>query len=155
LAAAAVAAVLPGFGAAAALGMQPSLMVSGTKVSWNTGSGSPGEVRVTGEDGQEKVFALGAPSGEQDAPWLAGGGRYVFRLYCPRLGTVIATVAVARSDARPKASGDQSGRQTGTCPPPSSPAALNQALRLLPFGLLALLAAGLAWYFRTRRWLAT
>ena len=59
-------------------------------ISWSTGSeASSGEVYFVLDDGSEKLFAGESPEGSAEAPWIAEGGTYVFRLYA---GTEQATL---------------------------------------------------------------
>ena len=52
-----------------------------TTVTWNTGDGSIGQVYVSVNGEQEKIFADGRPQGSLDAPWIGAGATYEFRLY--------------------------------------------------------------------------
>ena len=51
-----------------------------TRVSWATVAGSDAQVCVSQDGGPEQLFARGA-SGSVDAPWIASGRSYEFRLY--------------------------------------------------------------------------
>lgn len=51
-----------------------------TTISWNTGDGALGQIYVATDRGGEVLFAEGA-TGSQEAPWIASGFSYVFRLY--------------------------------------------------------------------------
>jgi hypothetical protein len=68
-----------------------------TRVSWATVTGSDAQVCVSQDGGPEQLFAGGA-SGSVDAPWIASGSSYEFRLYTseqPRrlLAKVVVTTA--------------------------------------------------------------
>jgi hypothetical protein len=71
-----------------------------TQISWNITDQSLGDVKVyVVEDGKpESLFAAGA-KGSQDAPWIATGPTYEFRLYSGGTGSdrkLIDKVAVIR-----------------------------------------------------------
>jgi hypothetical protein len=51
-----------------------------SKIRWRTGDGSVGQVRVSADGAPESLFAEGA-EGTGSAPWIQGGGSYVFKLY--------------------------------------------------------------------------
>ncbi len=51
-----------------------------TTITWDTGTGQPGEVYVSKNRGEEKRFGAG-PSGSKKAAWIAAHTRYQFRLY--------------------------------------------------------------------------
>jgi hypothetical protein len=51
-----------------------------TRISWDTGDGSVGQVYVSATTGAEQLFAQG-PSGTAEAPWILPGLTYTFRLY--------------------------------------------------------------------------
>jgi hypothetical protein len=68
-----------------------------TKIAWNTGDNSPGEVYVTVDHGSEQLFMQG-PSGSADASWIGAGATYEFRLYTKMdHRRALATVKVVRS----------------------------------------------------------
>jgi hypothetical protein len=65
-----------------------------TTITWNTGD-APGQVYVIANGEEEKLFGEGV-TGSSDAPWISGGGSYVFNLYAGKehsklLGTVKVT----------------------------------------------------------------
>lgn len=67
-----------------------------TVVAWNAGGGA-GEVRLSQDGVNEKVFAQGT-KGSQEAPWIAAGTNYDFRLYGSDDKTkVLAHVTVTRN----------------------------------------------------------
>jgi hypothetical protein len=67
-----------------------------TTVSWDTGTGAPGDVYVCLNDGAEKPFQLQRPRGSKEVPWI-GKGVYVFRLYAGKEPKqVLAEVRVTR-----------------------------------------------------------
>ena len=67
-----------------------------TIVAWNTG-GEPGDVYISTNGTDEKLFAHGA-YGVQEAPWIAAGTKYEFRLYNAEDRTKpVASVVVTRS----------------------------------------------------------
>ena len=51
-----------------------------TKISWDTGDGSWGQVYVSANGEAETLFMQG-PKGSADAAWIGTGGTYEFRLY--------------------------------------------------------------------------
>jgi len=51
-----------------------------TRVSWATSAGGDAEVCVSQDGRREQLFARGA-SGSAEAPWIAAGSSYEFRLY--------------------------------------------------------------------------
>ena len=51
-----------------------------TTITWNTGDDSVGYVFVS-RDGQAEVLFTSSPRGSQEAPWIADGHEYYFRLY--------------------------------------------------------------------------
>ena len=51
-----------------------------TTISWNMPNHSEAEVWVSQDGNPEQLFVRGA-SGSQDAPWIARGSTYEFRLY--------------------------------------------------------------------------
>ncbi len=54
--------------------------IGSTTVSWNTNTGADGQVYVSVSGGSEVLFAQ-SPSGSSQAPWIAAGSTYTFRLY--------------------------------------------------------------------------
>src|SRR4051794_23933483 len=67
-----------------------------TTVSWDTGDGTPGEVYVSTNGGEEKRFSGAKAKGTQEAAWI-GKGQYDFRLYAGKEHkTVLAAVTVKR-----------------------------------------------------------
>lgn len=89
------------------LRQQPSLTASpnpvyavselgSTVITWSTGDGTPGEVYVAVDGGNEALFAR-SPEGSARAPWIQAGVQYEFRLYSmagPR--RLLASVQVTR-----------------------------------------------------------
>lgn len=73
-----------------------------TTVSWNTGDGSDGEIRVSINKGPERTFAKGK-TGRVVADWIQGGSTYDFRLYVGSATTASASVSVSRAAAPPGA----------------------------------------------------
>jgi hypothetical protein len=68
-----------------------------TRIIWQTGDGSPGEVRVAVAGEAEKLFARGA-QGSQEADWITAGARCEFRLYSgTEPNVLLATVEVTGS----------------------------------------------------------
>ena len=68
-----------------------------TKVTWDTGDGSIGEVYVSVNGQPEKLFAGNRPKGSLEAPWI-GKGEHEFRLYAGKEhNTVLAKVEVTRA----------------------------------------------------------
>ncbi len=51
-----------------------------TKITWDTGDGSEGQVYVSRDGGPETLFAA-SPHGSKDASWIQTGGSYEFCLY--------------------------------------------------------------------------
>lgn len=69
-----------------------------TKVSWDTGDGSIGEVYVSINGQTEKLFAGNRAKGTLEAPWIGSKGTYEFRLYAGKEHkTVLASVKVTRN----------------------------------------------------------
>jgi hypothetical protein len=67
-----------------------------TVVAWNAGE-AVGEVRLSTDGVNEKVFVQGT-KGSQEAPWIASGTNYDFRLYGADDKTkVLAHVTVTRN----------------------------------------------------------
>lgn len=67
-----------------------------TAIAWNTGAGV-GEVHLTINGSDEKLFARGV-KGSQEAPWIAAGVSYEFRLYSiDDRSKVLARVTVTRN----------------------------------------------------------
>ena len=54
-----------------------------TKITWNTGNGMTGQIYVAPNKDPEMLFAEGS-EGAVDAPWIAAGVTYSFRLYLGR-----------------------------------------------------------------------
>lgn len=78
----------------------PAVVVDGkfgkTTISWDTGNGSPGDVFVAHEGGEEKPFAMKRPKSSQEATWI-GKGVYEFRLYAGKeRNKPLASVQVTR-----------------------------------------------------------
>ena len=68
-----------------------------TKVTWDTGDGTVGEVYVSVNGQPEKLFAGNRPNGSLEAPWI-GKGDHEFRLYAGKEHkTVLASVKVIRA----------------------------------------------------------
>jgi hypothetical protein len=51
-----------------------------TTITWDTGTGAPGDVYVSDNGGAEKPFQLKRARGSKEVTWI-GNGVYVFRLY--------------------------------------------------------------------------
>jgi len=56
------------------------LELGATIIIWNTGNGSKGDVHVSVDGGDEKLFFRGS-KGSKPAAWIAAGSTYEFRLY--------------------------------------------------------------------------
>jgi glycosyltransferase involved in cell wall biosynthesis len=68
-----------------------------TTLTWSTGDGSPGEVRLSVDGRPERLFAT-APRSSEEVPWIREGKSYEFRLYpAAGRGEPLATVTVTRS----------------------------------------------------------
>jgi hypothetical protein len=68
-----------------------------TRISWTTGNGSLGQVYVSEDGSEEKLFAEG-PEGAVNAGWIASAKGYEFRLYDGDQRTrVLASVRVTRN----------------------------------------------------------
>jgi hypothetical protein len=65
-----------------------------TVVAWNSGE-SEGEVRLTTNGTDERLFAQGQ-MGSQEAAWIAAGTTYEFRLYGDDKTKMLASVKVTR-----------------------------------------------------------
>jgi AhpD family alkylhydroperoxidase len=111
------------------------------RVTWSTGDGSPGLVTVGAA-----VFASG-PSGSAEAPWIAAGQVYEFRLYATGSGRrLLARLTI----------GTAAAAQTDVLAPPRSPrdtpAAVDRLLQMLPFaGLVAFGVLATSWLREVRR----
>jgi hypothetical protein len=69
-----------------------------TRISWTTGNGSLGQVYVSEDGAEEKLFAEG-PEGAMNAGWIASAKGYEFRLYDgDQRSRVLASVKVTRND---------------------------------------------------------
>lgn len=67
-----------------------------TTVAWNTGDGA-GDVYLSTDGSAEKLFAHGE-YGSQEAPWIAAGTKYEFRLYSAAdRSKPLASVVVTKS----------------------------------------------------------
>jgi len=73
-----------------------------TTVTWSTGDGRDGEVRVSINQGPEKTVAKGK-TGTISVDWIQGGAAYDFRLYAGQGTSSVATVRVIRAAALPGA----------------------------------------------------
>src|ERR671916_128314 len=62
-----------------------------TTISWSTGDGSWGQVYVSVDGGEEKLFA-GGKKGTKEAAWIWLGKEYEFRLYTGTTGAERATL---------------------------------------------------------------
>jgi len=75
-----------------------------TRINWQTGDGSPGEVRVVVAGEPAKLFARGA-EGSQEADWITNGSTCEFRLYSGlEPGALLASVEVTGSAEMPRVS---------------------------------------------------
>lgn len=69
-----------------------------SKVTWNTGDGTPGQVYVAEDDKPEKLFAGPLSQGSVDAAWIGAGSIYEFRLYAGQEHkNLLASVKVVRA----------------------------------------------------------
>ncbi len=76
--------------------------LSTTRISWDTGDGSWGQVFLSAAGGAEQLFVEG-PKGVQDAPWISLGAVYEFRLYAEREHRVVlSAVKVTANLEEPK-----------------------------------------------------
>jgi hypothetical protein len=67
-----------------------------TRIAWNTGDSSVGEVFVSVDGGPEVLFAR-SPQGSQEATWIGNRSTYVFRLYRIARGrTLLGSITVRR-----------------------------------------------------------
>jgi hypothetical protein len=67
-----------------------------TRVSWNTGDGSAGQVYVSRDGKPEQLFSQG-PKGSEEAAWIQAGSTYEFRLYAGKEhARLLASVQVRR-----------------------------------------------------------
>ncbi|MEJ7711140.1 MAG: hypothetical protein WKF84_15065 [Pyrinomonadaceae bacterium] len=72
------------------------------RINWQTGDGSPGEVRVAVAGEPEKLFAR-SPEGSQDAEWITNGSTCEFRLYSSKEPiALLASVEVTGSAEMPR-----------------------------------------------------
>ena len=68
-----------------------------TMISWQTGTGTTGEVYVVTNSNPETLFAQG-PKGQAEAPWIMADSTYEFRLYSGMdHKTILRRVTVTRS----------------------------------------------------------
>jgi len=68
-----------------------------TTISWDTGDGTPGEVYLSTNRGEEKRFSGAVAKGSQEAAWI-GKGEYEFKLYAGKgHATLLASVKVTRN----------------------------------------------------------
>ena len=68
-----------------------------TTISWDTGDGSPGQVYVSVDGAEEKLFAGGA-DGSREVGWIQPSKEYEFRLYAgTEKATLLDAVTVTRS----------------------------------------------------------
>jgi hypothetical protein len=68
-----------------------------TTISWQTGTGTTGEVYVVTNSNPETLFAQG-PKGQAEAPWIMADSMYEFRLYSGMdHKTILRRVTVTRS----------------------------------------------------------
>jgi hypothetical protein len=113
-------------------------------VSWTTGNGTPGEMRVSSPGGRETTFALGS-SGAQAVPWMRADTSYVFRLYAR--GTDRRLLASTQFD------GGQPTRSFKSPPGavPRAPAFVSTLLQVLPWITICLLLGMAVAYVRDER----
>jgi hypothetical protein len=106
------------------------------RVTWSTG-GPPGQVTVVNASG-EIVFGAGA-EGNQEAPWIAAGQQYEFRLYATAPErTLLAKLKIGETA--------QTQVVAPTTTPRDTPAVVNRLLQVLPFlAVLGLLWLAFAW----------
>jgi hypothetical protein len=68
-----------------------------TKISWDTGDGTWGQVYVSTNGEPETLFMQGA-KGSAEATWIGAGGTYEFRLYAgPEHKKMLASINVSRA----------------------------------------------------------
>lgn len=68
-----------------------------TRITWRTGNETSGEVYVSTDGGEETLFVQGS-EGSAEAPWIASGSTYEFRLYDARGHTkLLAHTTVTRA----------------------------------------------------------
>jgi hypothetical protein len=87
-------------GAAAFITASPNPVPRGpdagrTTIAWSTGSDRRGRVMLSINDEREILFAIN-PADRLEAPWIADGVRYEFRLYDDRSNARLASVTVTR-----------------------------------------------------------
>jgi hypothetical protein len=87
---------------AASIQAQPNPVPAGeglgtTTIVWKTGDGSQGQVYVSEDGGEDKLFDSGT-NGSTQAPWIRTGSIYEFRLYAGSdHKTMLASVKVTRA----------------------------------------------------------
>ncbi len=70
-----------------------------TTVTWTTGNGTEGRVKVSTDGGLERTVAAG-PKGTLPVNWISGSSMYEFRLYTATVpSTLLARVSVSRAPA--------------------------------------------------------
>lgn len=67
-----------------------------TMITWDTGDGTPGEVYVSTNGGEEKRFSGALAKGSQEAAWIGSKGEYEFRLYAGKDHTTMLTSVKVR-----------------------------------------------------------
>lgn len=70
-----------------------------TTITWDTGDGSIGEVYVSVNDGEEKLFGRNS-KGSREAPWINSRGVCEFRLYRGtnhKTSNLVSSVAVTQN----------------------------------------------------------
>lgn len=90
-------------GGSAKISADPNPVPAGTErfgkttITWDTGDGSVGEVFVSTNGAEEKLFAGNRAKGSLEAAWI-GKGEYEFRLYAGKEHkTVLASVKVVKA----------------------------------------------------------
>jgi hypothetical protein len=87
---------------AATIQAQPNPVPAGdglgtTTIVWKTGDGSQGQVYVSEDGGEDKLFDAGT-DGSTQAPWIRAASTYEFRLYAgTNHKTLLGSVKVTRA----------------------------------------------------------
>ena len=75
----------------------PDQPFAATKITWNTGDGTIGNLYVK-IDRADEVFIARAPSGTMKIDWIQFDSRYEFRLYAEKRPRLLAKLEVTRDD---------------------------------------------------------
>lgn len=100
-----------------------------TVVAWDTGGDTDGQVYVSVDQGEEKLFAAG-PGGEKQATWIGLGRTYHFRLYEGKgRARLLGSVSVRKKYGTPRVPAKDMAHGTEDGPRPDL--VDNERIRLL------------------------